>query len=210
MKKAWKKQLPLIIGALIFFVFVFLAIFSSLKYAEVFFKDEKTQNFFITILSAVLGGVCTLVGVFITIGVDLIYRKRKAKEDGKPELFVPIKYDSAKAITIRMVSGLEQGDELPNIVRYLKNSSKAPFRVDSVYIQKDRKDSIKFAPQSSVFVEKGNLLCLSLLYKGDVSEFDLCIESTDESKTKYFYTVILNGEHTEIRESENKDVGDAD
>ena len=137
-------------------------------------QDQAANDSFVTILSAVIGGVCTLGGALVTLLITQIIQKRKVKADCKPEVFLPGKYDLAQAIQVRMMTE-DKERNIPNYQVFLKNSDKAPFLIENLIVANST-----FYPKSVSYIEKNNLICLSFYHKDNVKEILLCIKSLDD------------------------------
>lgn len=199
MKKI-KRFTPFAIGALCLVLIVIFAVVSGLKAAEVFFDDETTQNYFVTIWSAVLGGLCTLVGVIITVTVDSAVNKKKKKEDNKPELFVPGRYDSKEAIKVVMERKRVTGSPGSLYEIVLKNSDKAPVLVERIVAKR-----MVYLPKTVFYIEKNNLFCLVFNSKQTIESFQLAVKSVDDCE--YLYDIRVKNRDVWIEEVK-KDVGD--
>lgn len=157
----------LIAIAMLSFIFSSVLLIVSLVQAS-----SETKGYFISIFSAIIGGICTLGGVLVTYFVDRNRLRQKMKTDTKPEIFVPGNYDFALATRIRMVDGKGTDDFVPNYHIVLKNSDKAPF-----VIEKMKADESSYLPTSVTYIEKDLLFYLSFYGEQRFKNVTLYIKS---------------------------------
>ena len=193
-----KTALVILLVVVVSIVFIYLASWSGIEYAKSY-QDEKAQGYFVSIWSAVLGGFCTLAGVVITIIVSFEDKKRKTKEDNKPELFAPGRYDAKEAVRVFMTDG-GQNKTSANCRAFLKNSDKAPVIIESINV-----NGTVYLPKTVFYIEKENLFCIAFYlanYNGWIGEkYRLIVRSVDNHK--YLYTVTVKNRNTWIEEDED-------
>ena len=192
MKARIRNIFTIVLAILFSAALIFVIIFSALKISESI-QDQTINGYFISILSATLGGLCTLGGVVITLVVTHIIQKRKTVKDNKPELFVPGKFDSTKIVKIQMTYENEAPFTISNYKVVLKNSDKAPLIIESIL-----SENTIFVPKNVSYIEKDSLFDLAFYCNKKVNELFLTIRSLDDCK--YKYKVLLDDGDVSLEE----------
>ena len=151
-----------------------------------------------TIYATIAGGLCTMIGVILTISYEYGKDRRLKTENNKPEIFIPAIYDIAKADRIRLFNKDESkkdSDKMPNNNVYFQNSEKVDFRLMEV----ETENGCFCA--NSFFVEKNELICLSFYTEKKENQIiKLHINALDN--TSYVISLNLNNHTITIEEKE--------
>jgi|GEM_PF-7120258 len=181
-----KQQIIVILIVVLFFLglSVFLSFMLPFWFGEGF---SQTTLFLVTFLASLFGGLCTLIGVTLTIRFEESSREKAFVESCKPEFFAPIQYDLAKGISCRFLSIQEPEDVVSNKMICLQNSDKTSFYVDCILCRGKR-----FEPVAPIYVEKGRLLLIHLYNKDSLCDAVLYTRGMDERP--YCFRLVFVGE----------------
>lgn len=138
--------------------------------------EQEQRGLFITLSSAALGGLFTLIGVVITWSLSIRSEKKRNQEANRPEIYSPTKYDLAEAAQIKLCQDGEKPPIICNRLFYLKNSRKAPFRICGLRSSTGK----MFRSKSKPFIEPDELFCLAFFCDEVVECFTLSIMSLDD------------------------------
>lgn len=161
--------------------------------------DLLLQEILISVVSAVYGGLITLVGVTLTIRFTKKESQEKDKELNKPLIFCDPLYDEADFKPIFF------GDKTKNKyeIRSIINSDKTQFKIVSLLV-----DSIEYKVDGLNFLNKGDKALLYLPIEEEI-EIDkiILVTSSLDSCTYKFAITFEQKEHclyaTQIEEVKN-------
>ncbi|RJP57548.1 MAG: hypothetical protein C4543_09625 [Ignavibacteriales bacterium] len=162
--------------------------------------DEKIQMIVLTIISAVYGGMITLIGIAWTIKENNKSIRLNHINQIKP-LFYPIKYSNVNhmnnsTIQVWFVPNIEKRTGDHQIIGAFKNSDKSEFIIDRLVI-----DDVDYLPESVSVVEKGKItevLIFAESYTESSHEALLYIYDVEGNKYKYIVTYEHNISVNEI------------
>lgn len=145
---------------------------------------QSDKNEIIAIYAAVVGGLCTLFGVILTIIFTASDRAKDFKYNHMPQFYVPNQFDIALANRVYVANTKLVGEEIPNCIYYFQNTDKVEFVIDSVLCNSDL---LECNPH---FINKSELFCISFVYKDAVNSLSLNVEGLDG--VKYVCKIDLN------------------
>ena len=128
-------------------------------------KDDV--NGIIAIYAGVSGGLCTLIGVIITILSNEKMDKEKLRESFKPDFYMPSDCNRSKADRYTIFKkGTSQRDNSPILNKnlYFKNTDKTPFEIKELKCDDDIFDC------KSICIDKNCLFCISFNYFSPVKK----------------------------------------
>ena len=150
----------------------------------------------IPLLSALLGGILALAGVYVTLNADKSIREREREENARPFFSIFALYDhgrftDAKAHTFSYVSGNDYDDNQSHLVINLVNSEKIEFIIDGFNI-----DNLDYHPYKycKEFISKG-LVCtivVNVKKDADLSNAFMCV--TDSNYHQHTYKLTCQNE----------------
>ncbi len=171
------------IKKILIFVSVGSAIAATGAFCVSMFNTDDVNyipDYFISLFSSILGGLCTLIGVLLTLS----YNKKFQINKDKPMIFVPGRFDFADALTIKCTCGSEPSVTIPNYTIVLKNSDKTAFTIEKIKVE-----DTEFKPQTISYIGKDELFCISFFCQKKVAFLQLFIQSMDERS--YTYQILL-------------------
>ena len=167
-------------------VFLFSIIIIVLTIGIVRFVPFDYRNYLITLVSGLLGGIATLVGVIITIKSVRQADNEKDIESKEPEFFAPIRIDICRAVYIKVKTS-EDTSIISNNKFYLQNTDKTPFVVDSLVV-----GDKCFFPISMAYIDKNCLFCITYYLKDSAKEAILFLRSIDKKTYRYIININMN------------------
>lgn len=185
------------IKKILIFVSVGTAIAATGAFCVSMFNTDDVNyipDYFISLFSSILGGLCTLIGVLLTLS----YNKNFQINKGKPIIFVPGRFDFADALTIKCTCDSEPSITIPNYKIVLKNSDKAAFTIEKIKVE-----DTEFKPQTISYIGKDELFCISFFCQKKVVLLQLFIQSMDDRP--YMYQILLKDNVVFLKEEKCHD-----
>ena len=167
-----------IVVAFLFFVLGVLLYFWLDK------NHQSDKNEIVVIYSAVVGGLCTLFGVILTIIFTVSDRAKDFKYSHMPQFYIPNQFDIAKANRVFVINSKLIGEEIPNCIFYFQNTDKVEFIINSVLC---KGELLACNPH---FINKNELFCVGFVFKDAINSLVLNTEGLDG--VKYGCKVDLN------------------
>lgn len=206
-----------IIAFIIILIFIIIYSANISKHISTKPNDNGPVVLYTTIIpgiTAIFGGVCTLNAVLISKNIEKKKDIENLIQQNKPELFLPIRYDTYNALHIGLTQKFANNQTesintspIKSKKLVLQNSSKNSFDIVAYKINGD----IYFTNPEKIRISKNDLLIMHFNYLGDVNFIELSLKSLDErnykcrieySGNKPFSLVIIEEQQDESRENE--------
>lgn len=165
------------------------------------FKNSLPEdvNGIIAIYAGVSGGLCTLIGVMLTIFSSEKLEKEKTKESFKPDFYMPSDCNRSKADRYTVFKkGTSQKDNSPILNKnlYFKNTDKAPFEIKELKCDDDTFDC------KSICIDKNRLLCISFNYVAPIKKgVEIIVVARDGNE----YTFLVDEDKHNVSLKGDKD-----
>ena len=193
MKKIWNWLVPLAIALVLFLLGIGLYCLLN-----AYFKCARDN--IIAIYAGISGGVCTLIGVLLTIFSTKETEKQKSKESFIPYFFMPTNPNLALADKYRIYKrgeGESDGSPIIDVVLTFKNTDKTAFSIKELIC-----DSVTYDGRK-IFIDKKRLFSLSFTYPWKVKNVFLIIDTLDGLSYKYVidakkFIVTFEGEQQNV------------
>lgn len=145
-----------------------------------------------SLLSAVIGGVFTLLGVLITLYRERKIRIKEQNEKARP-FFATVDLGDSRIIhanrNTMIFSADEKYDEsLPHLCVPLINSDKTEFIIDKIRI-----GAQDYYPMCKELVSKGMSCIIKLNFKDSINDNEITMHITDINYRKHTYKLIHQG-----------------
>lgn len=144
-------------------------------------NDSQYANWYIAAGSAMLGGLCTLFGVLITVKAQHWNDQEKMKLAYKPEIFSPDQIVLDPAIKICFVpNNTAEGSIVYTRSVIIKNTSKCPFRISRLTM-----NETDYFPVGNSFIDIGALFCMRFNTNEKQSKILMELQSLDDHLYRY-------------------------
>ena len=194
MKNNNKKEL--LYAKIILGIFGICGIFFLIGVIIYFLLDKhypSGKNEIIVIYSSVVGGLCTLFGVILTIVSSSSIHAKDHKYSHEPRFFMPSAFDIGKANRINAYNETGDISAIPNHIFYFQNTDKVEFKLVAICYNNAR---YKCNPY---FVNKNELFSICFHCKGKTNNLYLNIEGLDG--TSYIGKVDLAKKYIIVEEN---------
>ena len=143
----------------------------------------------VPLVSALIGGLLALLGVYITLKRDKIERQLEKKENARP-FFRPLDpYVSSTIVSRKHIFNFSLTDcfdeSTPAVTANIENSEKVEFVIDKFTIC--GKDYRPFRPE---MISKGLFFTINLYYKDDPYKNDVFMHITDINNNERIYKLV--------------------
>lgn len=88
---------------IVLFTIFIVVLLSFLGYIIIRNIEEENKNYLFMIYSAILGVLCILIGVALTLSQTYRLEQFKTKKGNIPEIYIPLIYDISKAVFINFL-----------------------------------------------------------------------------------------------------------
>lgn len=148
-----------------FLVFIIWGVLTIIFIGIGIFFYNKINNFdndiFLSIYSASVGGLASLLSVLLTFFIDGLKKKKELMESMKPLFFFPTRYDIVDCCFYKI--------DYCNVCNYnifLKNDGETGFYIESVTIDENKKET-------KYYIDSKQLFCLQFYSDKKIQEFKI-------------------------------------
>lgn len=191
-EKTCKKIVLGLLGLCLCFGAIGIGLTVCLKDFDQSFKDNV-----VTIYAALASSFLALFGVLLTIIAGKGNEIENRKFSHTPELFMPSKYDLAKAVHYRLNSNDSSNIIIPNYKVYIQNTSKTEFVIEEISAS-ECDDKVLIKDSSPHYVDKGLLFCISFYSEERIHKMLIKTKSLDN----YEYLFEIDLEKKTIKKEE--------
>lgn len=154
-------------------IFIGIIIYSLLirKY------DSEFCYAFATIYAGISGGLCTLIGVALTILTGIANKKAETINNHIPEFYMPQRYDVDETSFFRFVLEDNDSKKIPNRRYYFQNTDKTGFIIDSIKV---RFSDGSFSHCSKIikqYIDSGKPFCITFYSEKDITKIKIYLTS---------------------------------
>lgn len=158
-------------------------------------EDCSLQDIVTSIVSAIYGGLLTLVGVAWTIKHTNDINYQKKQEEVKPFFYQTIRYDKTlKVMKFILLDGKET--DYIMLIHFLKNSSKIEFRIESIEL-----DDSTYVPEFDSVIEKNQTYKIACFLNEKKRKYkNIILNARDVNNNSIKYEIVMDEKQEIVKE----------